>query len=313
MGRIFVDWREANAQVFGRRALTMRHCLDKSPLFDEDALARLIEASPRERFHVNALPCDAADARPWREGDIAGLSGAAVLEAVRKGALRVHLQRVQDTFPAYRQILEVAFDELEQRVPGLRSYKRSMSVEISSPQMSAAYHADIPCQSLWQARGRKRVWIYPARPPFLPQAAIENIVLKRSLETDLGYDPAFDKEAEVFDLGPGDMATWPLNCPHRVVNEDCLNISFTTEHWTNEQRAHYAVNYANGLLRPLFGGGDLPQLIRGPAFVAKFVLAGAHEALCGANGRARPSAPDFRVDPTAAQGFADVAPYQIMG
>jgi len=58
------------------------------------------------------------------------------------------------------------------------------------------------------------------------------------------------------------MVHWPLNCPHRVENEDCLNISVTTEHWTTDLRKQYAVNYANGILRRKFGFTDPSQSIK---------------------------------------------------
>ncbi|MCI4678424.1 hypothetical protein K9U39_04510 [Rhodoblastus acidophilus] len=118
---------------------------------------------------------------------------------------------------------------------GRRPYRRSMSVLISSPKMSAAHHSDVPGQSLWQARERKRA------------------------------------------------------CPHRVVNGDCVNISFTTEHWTDELRAGYAVDYANGVLRPWLGGHDLSR--RTPAQLAMTI--------------------DFRVDPSAPGGFVDIEPCRV--
>jgi len=311
MKNVFADWREDDARDFGRRPLMLRHTLADSPLFGDDALAELIETTPRERFHVNAMPRDARDPSEWREGDMAGVSGRDVLAAVARGAIWVHLQRVQEAARPYRDALDAMFDELERRIPGFRAYRRSMSVLVSSPGMNVAPHADVPGQSLWQARGGKRVWIYPARPPFLPQRTIENIVLKRAADTSVPYEASFDAAAEIFDLGPGDGATWPRNCPHRVVNEDCVNVSFTTEHWTDELRAGYAVDYANGLLRPFFGGRDLSRDRNGPAFWAKFALAGAHKALRGVMGATLPLTVDFRVDSAADAGVSDVAPYRI--
>jgi hypothetical protein len=175
--------------------------------------------------------------------------------------------------------------------------------------MNVAYHADVPGQSLWQIRGRKRVWVYPARAPFLPARAIENIVLNRAADTDLTYDSAFDKEAESFVLSPGDMVTWPRNCPHRVVNEDCVNVSFTTEHWTRDLRAGYATDYANGLLRPWFGGRDLPRDTQGLAFYAKFALTGGHKLMRRLVPATAPTPEaDFQVAPEAERGYRNVAP-----
>ena len=111
----------------------MRHSLAESPLFSDEALVRLIEATPRENYHVNTMPRDASDPHLWREGDMSGLSGREVMAAVERGELWVHLQRVQEADAAYRDLLDAAFDELSRRVPGFNTFQRSMSVLISSP------------------------------------------------------------------------------------------------------------------------------------------------------------------------------------
>jgi hypothetical protein len=307
------EWRPGQIRNFGREPMLLAHRLADSPLFSDAALERLIEASPRERFHVNTMARDETDPRNWREGDMSGLSGREVMTAVAKGNIWVHLQRVHEAFDEYRELLDRLFDDIARHVPRFHSYKRSMSVLISSPNMNVALHADVPGQSLWQVRGRKRVWVYPPRAPYLPQDRIENIVLQRGADTDLPYDPSFEAEAESFELEAGDWASWPLNSPHRVRNADCVNVSFTTEHWTDELRNQYAVNYANGLLRPYAGGRGLSRETAGPAFWGKFALAAAHKGWRKlANKRRAPMTIDFRVDPQAAQGFSDVAPYRIM-
>jgi hypothetical protein len=313
MTNSLTQWRPEQIRDFGQKPLLLRHKLADHPLFSDAALERLIEATPRTHFHVNTIGRDETDPRKWREGDMSGLSGRDVMAAVAGGNIWVHLQRVQDAFESYRDFLGELFADVERHVPGFRSYKRSMSVLISSPNMNVALHADVPGQSLWQVRGRKRVWVYPPRAPFLPQKKIENIVLQRASDTDLPYESSYDAAAKSFELEPGDWTTWPRNAPHRVRNADCVNISFTTEHWTNELRAGYAVDYANGLLRPLMGGRDLPRETSGPAFWGKFAVTAAHKGWRKlARQTAVPMTIDFRVDPLATQGFTDVAPYEIM-
>lgn len=312
MERELTQWAPGEAEAFGAVPQKLRHRLADHPLFADAALARLIEATPRERLHVNTMPRDENDPRKWREGDISGLSGGDVMAAVAHGNLWVHLQRVQEAFPAYGDLLDALFSDIERNVPGFRSYKRSMSVLISSPNMNVALHADVPGQSLWQVRGKKRAWVYPARAPYLPQPALEDIVLQQSYDTDLPYHPSYDAAAAIFDLEPGDWASWPRNAPHRVRNAGCVNVSFTMEHWTDELRAGYAVDYANGLLRRRFGVGDLSRATQGPAFWGKFALAGAHKLWRRAAPRRMALTIDFKVDPSAAPGFVDVAPYRIV-
>ena len=83
-----------------------------------------------------------------------------------------------------------------------------------------------------------------------------------------------DQHDAVYDLEPGYMLYWPLNCPHRVENHDCMNVSVTSEHWTRELRNIYAVNYANGLLRNA-GLRNLRRQRSGPGMMAKLAFAGA--------------------------------------
>ncbi len=301
----------APAERFGTAPALLRHRLQHHALFSDAALVELIERTPRDRVHVNTMPRDATRPDLWREGDMTGVPGQDVLAAVAGGNIWVHLKRVHETEPAYRALLDALFAELE--AAGFTpTYRRSMSILISSPAMNVAYHADVPGQCLWQVRGRKRLWVYPARAPFLETPVLERIVLGRAADTALRYDPAFDAEAEVFDLAPGDVATWPRNCPHRVRNADCLNVSFTTEHWTDALRAGYAVDYANGLLRPLFepmlGGRDPSRRTAGAAFRAKFALAAAHKATRRLHRPSRMGVVDFRVDPRSPSGFVDIEP-----
>jgi hypothetical protein len=315
MQQPLLEWRADDSAHFGRRPLAMRHRVHDSALFCDAALARLIDATPREKIHVNTLARDGHDPRQWREGDLGALDGAQVMAAVARGNLWLHLRRAQETDPAYSALLDRLFAEIDHQIPGLRSYRRSMSVLVSSPNMSVAYHSDVPGQSLWQISGRKRAYIYPATAPFLPQKALENILLQRDRDTDLPYRPEFDDKAVVVELEPGDWASWPRSSPHRIVNGDCVNISFTTEHWTDELRAGYAVDYANGLLRPLFGDRDFSRNLSGPAAWAKMGLAGAHKLFTGQMSRRRPSrldlTIDFRVSPDAEGGYVDIEPYRV--
>jgi len=88
----------------------------------------------------------------------------------------------------------------------------------------------------WQVEGKKRVYVYPNEAPYLKPQSLESIILGEQ-EEEIPYERSFDDGAEVYDLKPGEMVHWPLNCPHRVENEDCLNISVTTEHWTTDLRS----------------------------------------------------------------------------
>lgn len=310
MARLISPFSSQEAATFGAANLKFRHKLDTSPLFDDAKLTALIERTPRNRYHVNT-PGEGEGRAEWREGAMDGLSGAEVFEAVARGKLWVHLQRVGETDQAYADLLDGLFAEIEAQVPGLKTYKRAMSILISSPNLRVAYHCDVPGQMLWQVRGRKTLHVYPARAPFLPQESLENIILRKTSDTELAFDPSFEASAGVYDLQPGDAMHWPLNGPHRVVNADCVNISFTTEHWTDDLRAQYATNYANGLLRQAFRTGDLSRKTRGLGFGAKLALAGAHKYVAKRQSKSLNFQVDFRVDPHAPAGVRNIPPVPL--
>jgi hypothetical protein len=68
------------------------------------------------------------------------------------------------------------------------------------------------------------------------------------------------------------MLHWPLNAPHRVENQGCLNVSVTTEYWAEDARRAHQINMANGTLRHRFGLRPTNRHTSGPAFWARSAL-----------------------------------------
>lgn len=307
--KLFPDFDRRHAELFGEHIVHLEHNAHNASLFTDDALARLLEQAPRETYHVNTMNPETHDPKTRREGEIVGLSGHEVLEAVRSGMIWILLQNPGRVDPSYNTLMADHYAEFERLVPGLETFKHNMTILISSPKVQVYYHSDVPGQTLWQVRGRKRVYVYPNTAPFLPPEKLEKIILGEAHEISLDYEPWFDDYATVIDLEPGKMLHWPLNCPHRVVNEDCLNISFTTEHWTNDLRRAYAVNYANGVMRRYLPKSRFLADTSGMAAIAKIGLAAAHK-LSGMNTRSKQVFPiDFRVDPAAPNSVRPIDTY----
>jgi hypothetical protein len=96
-----------------------------------------------------------------------------------------------------------------------------------------------------------------------------------------------------------------------VVNENMLNVSFTTEHWTDELRKHYAVNYANGVLRSRLGLEKLSQQVTGASYLAKLALAGLVKFSPLNPQKKKVYTVDFQVDPAAPEGVRDIEAYSF--
>lgn len=247
----------------------------------------------------------------WRQGDITGLSGSQVLDTIRNGKFWMDIQKIGARDRRYQDLMDEMFEEFEERIPGLQTFKRQINILISSPNAEVFYHCDIPGQSLWQLRGEKRVYLYPAEYPFLQQKAMERIVLGETEEEGVEYKPWFDEQAHIIDLKPGEMLAWPLNAPHRVQNKNVLNVSIAAQHWTSDIRNMYAVNYGNGILRNRFGFSNLSQNTTGAAFLAKLGLATVYKFGGFQRSNQVKYEIDFKLDPQRPGGLMTIPAFEL--
>lgn len=307
--RVLTDWHDSYAKAFGSRTLHLKHRLAESGLFTDEALVRLLERLPRDAYQITTMDPVGHDASKWRHGDFGGRSGHEILEAVRTGLFWINIGGAGTVEPAYQKLIDETFQEFEHRVPGLRTFKRKGAILISSPGAQVYYHCDIPGQSLWQIRGEKRVYVYPNEEPFLRRDYMERIIVERTDESLMPYEAWFDDHAEIYDLKAGEMLTWALNGPHRIVNADCVNVSLATEHWTSEIRRVYAANYANRLLRRA-GVRDPARPVSGPGFWARAAIAAGHKYALNRHAQYL-STVEFEVDTAAPGSMREVKAYQV--
>lgn len=307
--KVFPNWTPENTANWNKAPIRLLHKLHTTDLFTDEALAALIDRYPAGGYglvHTGGQ----SERKRWREGRIDGVPGAKVIETIAsggKGPMWLNLRHVTDHEPAYKALLDQMFAELDEHVGPLGVIRRSMGILISSPGARVYYHADMPGQALAQIRGRKRVFVYPAEPPYLTPEGLETIALN-GLELDINYEPSFDDHATVLDIEPGDMLHWPLNAPHRVDNHDCLNVSITVEYLTPEIRRHQIVTAANGIMRRQLGMSPRSSATSGPAYWAKAVLnAGVRRSGLLATTAAKRRPVTFALDASAPGGIRDLA------
>jgi hypothetical protein len=170
------------------------------------------------------------------------------------------------------------------------------------------YHCDLPGQALWQIAGRKRVYVYPAEPPYLRPQDLETIAYS-GFEFKLEYRPDYESAAQVFELEPGGVMSWPLNAPHRIENHDEVNISVTTEHWTEANRRAQRLHVAHAVMRRHLGLSPRSQALEGASFWAKSVLQAAWRRGPWAERTQRAHRPiEFRLALDAPGGMLDIEP-----
>jgi hypothetical protein len=307
--QVFKDWNAVQASQWGRAPQRLAHPWHESPLFQRDELAALIERYPVEHYALVATSTQGVEGRRWREGEVGDFSGHEVIEAISKGGLWLNLRNVHLVDPRYAALQEAAYAELQGAMPDFTPAALRMGILISSPLAQVHYHCDLPGQALWQIAGRKRVLIYPPKAPYLPQEVLEDVALT-GVEVKMPYDPAFDRDATVMELEPGQMLHWPLNSPHRVDNHDCLNISATTEHWTPHIRRSQMVNVANGVLRQRLGIEPASRRLEGPVFWGKAAFQAAWRRSPWAHQAQRLQRPiDFRLSREHPSGLHDIPVY----
>ena len=300
---IFSGWRPEHAALWGKVALKLQHDLPDNPLFSDACLAQLIETYPRA--HYQLMQPGQTPGERSRDGDVSGVTGKDVIAAIAKGRLWINLRNVAAVDARYDALMAKIFAEIEAQVPGFTTLSRTIGILVSSPNSQTHYHADLPGQSLFQIRGRKRLYLYPPSDPFISREQIEKITVSR--KEFIRYEPWYDAHAQVLELEPGDMIHWPLNAPHRVDNHDCLNVSMTMEFFTPAIRRQHIVNRANGIMRILklaprstaAGGLDfyakaaLQRVLRDTPLVRR------HDAM-------RVIDPVFRPDPSQPGAVADL-------
>ena len=226
-----LDWTPRQAEMFGEEVFVGKHRLHNHSRFSDEALTCLIERHPRERLQVFCSGTDPSRfIEDWHLVDASRASPREILAAVAKGRLWVNLQRV-DLSPELGPLVNGAYDALRKRCHGFEPFGIQAYLFISSPGAIVYYHADASPNLLWHLRGTKRIWVYPAQDvQLVPQPLMEDIFA--GTVDELPYLEEFDRSAGTYDLRPGDVASWPQNAPHRVLNMNEINVSLNSMHWT---------------------------------------------------------------------------------
>lgn len=305
MTGIFKNWTAKQTAEFKDGLVVAKHHLPDMPLFSNDALARLIETHPDSLSMVYAMPKKVEGQKQFREGDLRGASGKEVIEGINKGQLWVQLLRLDEVNDAYKDLEQNIISEMERNNPKLKIYGCRLSLLISSPGIHVSYHADIPHNALWQIRGDKRLYVYPAEEHFISQNDLEGVFLGETQEA-IHYEPEFDQHATVLDLTPGEMVTWPVNGPHRIENANMLSVSLAMEYFDAPVLRRYAVHFTNGILRRRFELTNLSTKTTGPIMWSKAIMAGIFKLLKVQKKHKRTRYLTFKVDPQSESGFVDI-------
>lgn len=241
-------WTADQKARFGATPITFQHRFAETELFEDDALAALLDRYPAKLYDINLFDFDDEGQMKMRTGVRGRLPGKDVLAGVKEGRVWVQLRRVEAHYAELGEAMQAIFREIAGQAPGFKPVQLNGQLIMSAPQAKVPFHADAPGVCLFHIRGRKRIWIYPNDEAHMPQRGMEDIMLKQITE-DLPYRREMDAAAQVFDLEPGMAITWPLHAPHRIENQGTFNVSLSVDYQTWNTRIINGAHYANGVLR----------------------------------------------------------------
>ncbi|MEM8616162.1 MAG: hypothetical protein AAGF20_04430 [Pseudomonadota bacterium] len=295
-----VTWPENTKAGFGRDTLMAQHDIHTNSIFSDDGLAALLDEYPREELGIWTFGAHCEGEAPAIKGAAPDASGAEIMEAVRKGTIWLNLRRANCAIERLQPIADDIFGSLTE-ASGRKLRKQDMGLLISSPKVHVHYHLDIPIVALFQIRGRKRLWLYPADEEHAPSDHIEGIVHMLK-EEGLPFRESFDRDAMIVDLEPGMGLTWPQTAPHRVQNEDCVNVSLSCEYMTLPALINANAIYMNGVLRRQYGMSPKRPASMTPASFGKAAMAQAVKRLRGHTPLKSPTPITFTLDKAAENG-----------
>lgn len=240
----FVTFKSDEVGKLCQQTLLAKHNIHETEMFSDSNLIKLLDNHPREYLYVHTMGEDPENPSEWYNGISHSVCGRDLLSAVKQGKLWFNIVKIGDFHPEYKSLLDKLYGQIEAQAPHFQSIKRTYTLLISSPKSMVFYHADPYLVFLWQLRGKKRVYIYPFNEKFAPTEDLEKIFTREAIE-DLPYHRDFDKDAEIIELNPGQMVSWVQNAPHRVVNVDDVNVSITSNHYTEAALRREFVYSAN--------------------------------------------------------------------
>lgn len=271
--------------------------------FGEDAwLTAVLDRYPAELIDINLYDyVDDGGHAILRTGARGDLSGAELLTAIKAGRLWVNLRAVQEGCPDLWAAAMQAYRGIQATYPGLKAVTNAGQLILSSPKSGAPYHFDAAGVVLFHLRGRKRIFVYPGDETHLPERSMELVVARQTTE-EIPYDPAFEAQAQVIDLEPGQAVTWPLYAPHRVRNLEAFCVSLSMDFQTWDSRLRNGALYTNAVARSRGAHPRSTDRMRRPELAARWAASLALRRAGVLQDRIAGLERDFVPDATGADG-----------
>ena len=245
------------------------HSLVEQGFATDEALAAVLDRYPAELFDINLYDYDDEGQVSLRTGARGRLNGAELLAAIQQGRLWVNLRSVETGWPELWAAAMGEFGKVQAAYPSLRAVKNAGQLILSSPKARVPYHFDPAGVVLFHLRGRKRIFVYPGDEAHLAEVDMEQVVARQTTE-ELPYGRAFEADAQVIDLEPGQALTWPIYAPHRVENLDRFCVSLSMDFQTWPSRLRNGALFTNAVLRSRGGRPRMTDRMATPELAARW-------------------------------------------
>ena len=282
-------------------AKTHLHSLVEQGFATDERLAAMLDRYPADLFDINLYDYDGEGQVSLRTGARGRLNGAELLAAIQQGRLWVNLRSVETGWPELWAAAMAEFRRLQAGYPGLKAVTNAGQLILSSPKARVPYHFDPAGVMLFHMRGRKRVFVYPGDEGHLPEQNMEQVVARQTTE-ELPYTMAFEADAQVMDLEPGQALTWPLYAPHRVENLDRFCVSLSMDFQTWPSRFRNGALYTNAVVRSRGGRPRFTEHMAPPELAARWAASLALKRMGALKSRLSDFERDFEPEVGALDG-----------
>lgn len=277
------------------------HSLIDQGFATDEALAAMLDRYPADLFDINLYDYDDDGQVSLRTGARGRLGGAELLEAIQQGRLWVNLRSVETGWPELWAAAMEQFRKVQATYPGMKAVTNAGQLILSSPKARVPYHFDAAGVILFHMRGRKRVFVYPGDEAHLPERNMEQVVSRQTTE-ELPYTLAFEADAQIMDLEPGDALTWPLYAPHRVENLDRFCVSLSMDFQTWPSRFRNGSLYTNAVMRSRGGRPRQTETMATPELAARWAASLALKRMGAMKSRIATFERDFEPEVGVADG-----------
>ena len=277
------------------------HGLVAQGFADDGVLADVLDRYPAHLFDINLYDYDDAGQVSLRTGSRGRLNGEDLLAAIQQGRLWVNLREVETGWPGLWAAAMAEFGAIQSTYPGMRAVRNAGQLILSSPAARVPYHFDAAGVVLFHLRGRKRLFVYPGDETHLAETDMEQVVSRQTTE-ELPYTRAFEVDAHVVDLEPGQALTWPLYAPHRVENLDRFCVSLSMDFQTWPSRLRNGALYTNAVLRSRGGRPRQTDGMATPELAARWAASLALKKMGALESRIARFERDFEPEIGAADG-----------